>query len=372
MNNSTNHINEEFSIFDPTFKYTMAACYILIGVVATIGNSLVCFAILSNKNLRSNPTNLFLFSLAVADLLTVTLAMPFGVQYLFLQSSWRHGKIICVTYVTVYVNSGTNPILTLLVISVDRYKNLKDPLRRFRGKEFMTQRKALIVISIIWISSVVLALLPIMGWRVKGQEPFCGGFCKFAFTELYRVICFTSILVLIIITCVFHLKTYLIARRHQRSVPGFNGIKFLTRNLKALKTTSMFVAAFFVCWQPFTYFWLASYLYGREHWKPYPFKVYVAVQMLYYFNSALNPFLFAFQNDSFKATYVKLFNSLKPTAKPAVDPRSNCSNICKNISSIRDSRNGYQRGTSSGDKAQTGNGERIDMIPRLKHDSLTN
>ena len=142
MNNSTNYINEEpVSLFDPTFKYTIATCFILIAVVAAVENVLVCFAILANRHLRSYPTNLFPLSLAVTDLLTVSFAMPFDIEFVFLQGAWRHGKIMCVTFMTFYLNSGPNPILTLLVISVDRYKNLKDPFRRFRDKESMTQKK---------------------------------------------------------------------------------------------------------------------------------------------------------------------------------------------------------------------------------------
>ena len=343
MNNSTNHTKEEsVSLFDPTFKYTIATCFILIAVVAAVGNFLVCFAILANRHLRSYPTNLFLLSLAVTDLLTVSLAMPFDIEFLFLQGAWRHGKIMCVTFMTFYLNSGPNPILTLLVISVDRYKNLKDPFRRFRDKESMTQKRALIVISIIWICSVMWALLPvIMGWRVKDLEPIHQGFCTFPATKLYRAMYIIFILALMVITCVFHIKMYLIARKNHRSFPRFNteepprhlskdATKVFARNLKSLKTTSMFLAAFFFCWQPYSYIRIVFNLYGSKHWNPYPWKIYVALLMLYYLNSALNPFLFAFRNNSFKATYVKLFNSLKPAA----DPRLNSSiRVSRNISS---------------------------------------
>ena len=47
--------------------------------MAAVGNFLVCYTILSNTNLRGNPTNLFLISLAVSGLLTATLAMPFDI-----------------------------------------------------------------------------------------------------------------------------------------------------------------------------------------------------------------------------------------------------------------------------------------------------
>ena len=86
----------------------------------------------------------------------------------------------------------------------------------------------------------------------------------------------------------------------------------------------------------------ATLLYGREHWNPYPWKVYVALQMLYYFNSALNPFLFAFQNNAFKATYVKLLNFLKTCGGSEAKLLNHFQEHF-----LRDSNNRYQRGTFS-------------------------
>ena len=336
MNNSS-HFNatvlrrssQGFTLFEPTFQYLTATCYILIAVVAAVGNFLVCYAILANRKLRSNPTNLFLLSLAISDLLTATLVMPFDIEYLFLQGFRKHGKMMCVTFITAYLTIVPTSIFTLLAISVDRYKNIKDPLRRFRGKVFMTQKRALIAISIIWIYSIIWALLPIMGWRIKGLEPIYQGFCMVPFTLVYNIMTsFINFTVPLLLTCMFFILVFVIACTHHRGGnrlsthacqhPSKDERKVYIKNLRAAKTTSMFLAAFFFCWPPYVCFSIASDLYGTKLWKPYHRKVYVVLLMLGYLNSALNPFLFAFRNKSFKATYLKLFRSLKPAA----DPRS--------------------------------------------------
>ena len=336
MNNSSDfnttvppRSSQGFTLFDPTFKYTVAVFYILIAVVAAVGNFLVCFAILANRQLRSNPTNLFLLSLAISDLLTATLAMPFEVEFLFLQGFWKHGKIMCITYITAYLITVPTSIFALLAISVDRFMSLKDPLRRFRRSQFLTRSRALIIISIIWIYSIIWALLPIMGWRIKGLEPIYQGFCMVPFALVYNITTsFINFTVPLLLTCVFFILAFVIACTHHRSVHRLSTqgsrhsskdeAKVYVKNLRAAKTTSMFVAAFFFCWQPYTYFSIASNLYGGENWRPYPWKVYAGLLMLGYLNSALNPFLFAFQNKRFKTTYLKLFGSIKP----ASDPRS--------------------------------------------------
>ena len=81
----------------------VATCYILIVAVAALGNLIVCFAIIANKSLRSSPTNLFILSLAFSDLLTATLAVPFDIEGLFLNLTWKHGEIMCQVWVTVYL-----------------------------------------------------------------------------------------------------------------------------------------------------------------------------------------------------------------------------------------------------------------------------
>ena len=43
--------------------------------MAVFGNFLVCFVILVNRHLRYNPTNLFIFSLALSDFLAATIVM---------------------------------------------------------------------------------------------------------------------------------------------------------------------------------------------------------------------------------------------------------------------------------------------------------
>ncbi|KAL9988731.1 hypothetical protein ACROYT_G003210 [Oculina patagonica] len=325
MNNTSEHHDsshdEEDPLFgfEPTFVYPVATFYILIVTVAVVGNLMVCYAIIANRNLRNNPTNLLLLSLAVSDLLTVTLAVPFDIEGLFLNGVWKHGKAMCITWITVYLITVPTSILTLLAISVDRFKTLSDPLARFRRSRFMTPNVALIIILILWLYSIFWAFLPLMGWLEKGQEPIYKGSCMVPFTKVYTTL--TTILNWIaplMITCVFYILIYLIARKHHKFTnrgglpstkqPSKDENKAYLKNIKAAKTTAMFVVAFFICWLPYSFFSIASNL---THWEPFPFKVYVVLLMLGYLNSALNPFLFAFRNKRFKAVYSKLFRRLK-------------------------------------------------------------
>ena len=311
--------------FPPSFVYTVATCHILIVVVAIIGNLLVCYAILVNKNLRSNPTNLFIFSLAFSDLLTVTIAVPFDIEGLFLQWHWKHGETMCKAWITVYLITVPSSILTLLAVSVDRYKSLSDPLNRFRRSRFMTRKRALIISLIIWLYSLLFALIPIMGWRT--HEKFVhNSVCYVPFHLAYLTLSSSLNFILpLLITCAIYIKIYLIARNTHRQHSNFDGAegrkrrsieekKVYSRNVQAAKTISIFVGVFFCCWVPYSSTSMAATL-CETCGNQIGHEVRIVLLMFGYLNSALNPFLFAFRNSRFKAAYNMVFRSARPRLK---------------------------------------------------------
>ncbi|XP_068695602.1 D(5)-like dopamine receptor [Montipora foliosa] len=330
MNNNTGEINtaantsETFFDFSPSFQYSMAVCHILIVVIAFVGNFIVCCTIIVNRSLRSNPTNTFIFSLAFSDLLTVSLVVPFDIESIILLGVWRHSEEMCEAWIIMYLITVPTSILTLLAVSVDRYKSLSDPLNRFRRCRFMTKKKALIVSVVIWIYSFLFALVPIMGWRTHDKFVF-QGVCYFPFTKTYTTLSSVINFILpLLITCGIYIKIYLIARSQQNifygdasRIPKLRSTeekKVYSRNIRAAKTISIFVVAFFSCWIPFSFISAVSNLCGSRCVRKIPKEVVVMFLMFGYLNSALNPFLFAFRNSRFKATMSGLMESLRSRA----------------------------------------------------------
>ena len=326
MNNISEHNSAATvsnTLFPPTFVYPVATCHILIAAVAVLANLIVCYAIIANKSLRASPTNLFIFSLALSDLLTVTLALPFEIEGLFLNLTWNHGEIMCQAWIAVFLITVPTSILTLLAVSVDRYKSLKDPLNRFRRFQFMTRKRALTVVSVIWLYSLVFALLPVMGWRAFDEFVY-EGICYFPLTEIYFTLssCLNFIIPLLV-TCGIYVKIYLIARSQSstfdkeisRQMPTTEACsrqtrstvkkKIYLRNIRAAKTISVCVTVFFFCWVPHSSIGITANFCQSCRAK-IPNEVRVIFLMFGYLNSALNPFLFAFRDSRFKKTFSAL------------------------------------------------------------------
>ena len=320
MNNTSepnSNAAETFS-FSTSFVYPVATCHVLIMAVAIVGNLMVCYAIAAYRNLRKIPTNLFILSLAFSDLLTVTLALPFDIEGLFLGGAWKHGEMMCKAWITVYLITVPTSILTLLAVSVDRYKSLSDPLNRFRRCGFMTRRKALIISFFIWLYSLVIALLPIMGWRTHEKFVY-NSVCYFPFTLIYLTLSsLLNFILPLLIACAIHIKIYRMVctqlRGFQGNDPNAKERKVYFKNVQAVKTTTMFVAAFFCCWLPYSLVSIVAVL-CKSCGSNIPAEVRVLLLMFGYLNSALNPFLFAFRSKRFKAVYPNMFNSLRPQVR---------------------------------------------------------
>lgn len=326
--NESNVANDEpYYSFSAAFKYPVSTCYIIIISVAIIGNFIVCCTILVDRNLRNNPTTLFLLSLASSDLVMATVVAPLDLDIFFLRWVWLHGEVMCEIWSTVFLIAVPTSILTLLAVSVDRYKSLSDPLNKFRRTRFMTRKKAVIVIFLIWAYSVVFASLPLMGWRTHpGESVIFAGICWFPYTRIYNSLTyFLNFMLPLLVTCGIYTKIYHIARNRSNNVTAARcecgKLTFSQEtnrylgNLKAAKTISMFVGVFFFCWVPYsTYIIIISLCSSCTDIIPleaYPFTL-----MFGYLNAALNPFLFAFRSKNFKDIYSKMLNSFTPKIRP--------------------------------------------------------
>ncbi|KAL3269555.1 hypothetical protein HHI36_008620 [Cryptolaemus montrouzieri] len=106
-------------------------CGIFLSVLiflSVAGNILVCAAIYTDRGLR-RIGNLFLASLAIADLFVASLVMTFaGVNDIL--GYWIFGAEFCDTWIAFDVMCSTASILNLCAISLDRYIHIKDPLSK--------------------------------------------------------------------------------------------------------------------------------------------------------------------------------------------------------------------------------------------------
>lgn len=124
-------------------------------------------------------TNIYIFNLALADAL-VTTTMPFqNADYLL--HSWPFGEVVCKVFISIdYYNMFTS-ILTLTMMSVDRYVAVCHPVKAL---DFRTPLKAKGINVGIWVISSA-AGVPAM---VLGGTKTNNGKTDTGYTVLYILV----------------------------------------------------------------------------------------------------------------------------------------------------------------------------------------
>ena len=152
------------------------------------GNLLVIFSVIIFKKLHRY-SNMFIVSLATADLVMGVVVMPMGLHYV-VGSRWLLGSPTCDIWTSVDVLSVSASIGTLCAISIDRFIAITRPFKYSKKKNI---RSSQIMIGIIWIVSGAIAFVPInLGWWKTTdacdlkcyEDPTC---CEFRPNKLYAV-----------------------------------------------------------------------------------------------------------------------------------------------------------------------------------------
>ncbi|XP_040896649.1 neuromedin-U receptor 1 [Toxotes jaculatrix] len=128
--------------------------YLIIFMVGVVGNVLTCTVIARNKVMWT-PTNYYLFSLAVSDLLVLLLGMPLELYELWQNYPFLLGKGGCYFKIFLFETVCLASILNVTALSVERYIAVVHPLR---AKYVVTRTHAKRVILTVWGVSVLCAV----------------------------------------------------------------------------------------------------------------------------------------------------------------------------------------------------------------------
>ncbi|XP_067466948.1 5-hydroxytryptamine receptor 7-like [Thunnus thynnus] len=140
---------------------------VLIGGVLTMltlsticGNLLVVISVCFVKKLRQ-PSNYLIVSLAVADLSVALAVMPFVSITDLIGGQWIFGQFFCNVFIAMDVMCCTASIMSLCVISIDRYLGITKPLTYPVRQNGCCMAK--MVLS-VWLLSASITLPPLFGW----------------------------------------------------------------------------------------------------------------------------------------------------------------------------------------------------------------
>ncbi|XP_076301307.1 octopamine receptor in mushroom bodies isoform X3 [Lasioglossum baleicum] len=142
----------------------------IVNVMVVLGNVLVILAVYHTNKLR-NVTNMFIVSLAVADLMVGLAVLPFSATWEVFKV-WIFGDLWCSVWLAVDVWMCTASILNLCAISLDRYLAVTRPVSY---PQIMSPKRARLLVATVWILSFVICFPPLVGWKDQRSHPTYNG-----------------------------------------------------------------------------------------------------------------------------------------------------------------------------------------------------
>ncbi|GAU96628.1 hypothetical protein RvY_08050-2 [Ramazzottius varieornatus] len=133
----------------------MCFFYVLIFITGTVGNTVTVWVISKNPRMHSGGTNYYLINLAISDLISLILGLPFEVYQLFEEYPYPFPEPFCQARAWVSEASTLSSVFTILAFTVERYVAICHP---FKNIHFRTKSsRVILTIMISWILAFTAA-----------------------------------------------------------------------------------------------------------------------------------------------------------------------------------------------------------------------
>lgn len=292
--------------------------YAITFVIGFIGNSLGLYIICKKCGIKA-ATHLLIANLACSNLLIVFIVIPTSVSFLYNGHYWLSGisgTVTCKISQYLFVFPIATSILTILVVSIDRFFAVCHPMRGqlFRKPKKMTATiwicAAIVTSPIIVIFKVTPFPSPEIKWSCSqyfGQDPqLADTLSKVYYAALFALLYLLPLLIITVLYTIIGYKLY------NRSIPGMSRSPTFRDRVerskrKVAKVMVMIVTAFAICWFPAhaVHYYVTFQKEAVSRIPPYAISLLLWIS---HSNSAIDPFLYILLSHNFQREFRKIIN----------------------------------------------------------------
>uniref|UniRef100_H3DPW9 G-protein coupled receptors family 1 profile domain-containing protein n=1 Tax=Tetraodon nigroviridis TaxID=99883 RepID=H3DPW9_TETNG len=263
--------------------------YVLLSCVSVLTVSLNLLVIISISHFKQlhAPTHLLLLSLAISDLLVGLLVMPVETIRL-VETCWLMGDVVCALSYIVGFSLTSASVGNMVLISIDRYTAICFPLHY---ASIITRGRVEVCVCLCWACSVLYNGLILKDHlRQPDKHKSCQGECLVVIDYVSGTI---DLVVTFIGPCsvifVLYARVFVAAVSQARALRA-RGVRVTAKNSerKAARTLGVVILVFLMSFCPYYYPSLAGQDISNDA------SSWAAVSWLLYFNSCLNPLIYAF------------------------------------------------------------------------------
>ncbi|KAM9845425.1 neuromedin-U receptor 1-like [Aulostomus maculatus] len=299
--------------------------YLIIFVVGVLGNSLTCAVILCYKVMQT-PTNYYLLSLAVSDLLLLVLSMPLELYEMWQNYPFLLGEGGCYFKTFLFETVCFASILNVTALSIERYIAVVHPLK---VKHMTTHAHVRRVIFMLWVMSMVCAVPNTILHGVVVLPPKFGrhfpqsAICYVVKPRwIYNLVILLSTLAFFFLPMLIISILYILIGLHLHGETSMTTVdtrysfgaeslswahkqKLNKSNKQVTKMLCVLVIMFGLCWAPFhvdRLTWSYIDISSEQHIKIFE-QVHIISGVCFYLNSAINPILYNLMSTRFREMF---------------------------------------------------------------------
>ncbi|XP_036376222.1 parapinopsin-like [Megalops cyprinoides] len=302
----------------PTGHLVVSVCLGFIGTFGLLNNLLVLVLFCRYKMLRS-PINCLLVSISVSDLLVCMLGTPFSFAA-STQGRWLIGRAGCVWYGFVNSCLGIVSLISLAVLSYERYCTMMGPTQA----DATNYRKIGAGIALSWAYSLAWTTPPLFGWSTYGPEG-PGTTCSVNWTartanNISYILCLFFFCLIVPFAVIVYSYGKLLHAIKQ--VSRINTAVSRKREQRVLIMVITMVICYLLCWLPYGIMALLA-TFGRPGLVT-P-EASIIPSLLAKTSTVINPVIYIFMNKQFYRCFQALLmckapergSSIKSSSKPA-------------------------------------------------------
>uniref|UniRef100_A0A3B3ZRK0 G-protein coupled receptors family 1 profile domain-containing protein n=1 Tax=Periophthalmus magnuspinnatus TaxID=409849 RepID=A0A3B3ZRK0_9GOBI len=291
----------------PPWVTTTLGCFLIFTIVVDIlGNLLVIFSVYRNKKLR-NAGNIFVVSLAVADLVVAIYPYPLVLSSIF-HNGWSLGYMHCQISGFLMGVSVIGSIFNITGIAINRYCYICHSLKY---DKLYSDKNSICYVMLIWALTVV-AIVPnlFVGSLQYDPRVYSCTFEQSASSAYTIAVVFFHFILPIMIVTYCYLRIWVLVIQVRRRVKPDNRPKLTPHDVRNFVTMFVVFVLFAVCWAPLNFIGLAVAIKPEVVVPLIPEWLFVSSYFMAYFNSCLNAIVYGVLNQNFRREYKRIVVSV--------------------------------------------------------------
>ena len=288
--------------------------FVLTFVLSVAENILVSVAIVVDRRLR-RPSNGYLLSLALTDICISFGLIPLEMTYIWSYPEWPLGPRETNVFNSVWFFSIAGSFVTVLVITVDRYRAV---LSLVRYREVVSWGRTLVITTLVWLYVVVVVILMrVSSVKTVSEKTYDW---NVNYKSYYAFLAVHIALPLLII-CALYYKIYnkavenrqqllLQGRMHPGTQTAASDRLIQTRlEVRMAKTVGLVIMFMVIIWVPVL---VVELVYATRNQSCIIEKLDVVSDWLICSSGMINPVIYYLRNKDFRHAILKLIHCKRP------------------------------------------------------------